>query len=300
MHPIAVCRWCGGRFQRVHEIQWLCETPECAERQIEHAITRKDGLGPSPYLYLPTPAGVELHEAKTPNALFGGAAGGSKSHSLRWDLYAWCLKIPNYQALILRRTYPELEETHLLAMEREAEELSSIMPCEYAGGQQRRMRFENGSFIKAGHCESKSDMKKMLSREYDDIRFDEGTTFETEPIQEISSRARSSKPLVESRGGAFVRVGSNPGGPSHLYLLDHYILRAPDPEEYPRYNPAHYSFIPARVSDNPYLSPRYTEERLDNLTDSRRKQLADGDWSVFGSQFLPSWEPSKHVLDLTA
>src|SRR3954465_1756742 len=36
---------------------------------------------PMTWFYNPTPIAVPFHSSKTPNILFGGAAGGSKSHS---------------------------------------------------------------------------------------------------------------------------------------------------------------------------------------------------------------------------
>ena len=249
-HKVARCRWCGEKFYRVFETQWFCKTKKCQTRQKRHAIKKPEEVpeDESPYIYLPTPAQVELHESKAPNLLWGGSAGGSKTFGLRWDLYKWCQDIPNFRALLLRRTFPELERTHLLDMRKEGgtqKEPGMLGPVAYYARGERRMLFENGSFIEAGHCESANDMMRYLSSEYDQICFDEWSTFDEEPIVEISSRARSSNRAVEDRGGAFVRGGSNPGGPGALYLRDHFILGKPDPEDYPRYNPA---FLPVHPS----------------------------------------------------
>jgi Terminase-like family. len=250
-------------------------------------------------LWVPTPAQVELREATVPNLLWGDSAGVAKSFGLRWNGISNCLDIPNYEVLLLRRTYPELEETHLKDMEREALLMNEHGPMEavYRKGE-RRLWFENGSFIKAGHCESESDMTKMLSREYDEIIFDEGSTLIPKTMLEISSRARSAKPLVVARGGAFVRTGSNPGGIGALYLKDFYIDRKPDPEEYPDYDPNDYGYIPGRLTDNPYLDVRY-EKRLKQLGATRRRQLLAGDWSVFDGQFF-AFDSSIHVAALEA
>lgn len=255
-------------------------------------LDRFQGTAESPYLYLPTPAQVELRECRTKKVLWGGAAGGAKSHGLRWDAYYWCEKIPNYEVLLMRRSFPELESTHLLRMERE----QHLLGASY-NGQKRVMTWPNGSFIKAGHCESKSDMQKLLSTEYDDARIDEGSTFEGSLLREIASRARSSKPEVEERGGAFFRTTSNPGGVGAMYLQDAYITKDMDREEFPFYAPEDYTFIPARTVDNPYLDKSY-EKELMQLDKTRRQQLLDGEWGVFQGQFFGGFDPSVHVKEL--
>ena len=249
------------------------------------------GSEASPYLYLPTPAQVELRECSTKKLLWGGAAGGAKSHGLRWDAYYWCAKIPNYESLLMRRTYPELESTHLLRMERE----QHVIGAKY-NSQKRMMTWENGSFIKAGHCESKGDLTKLLSTEYDDARIDEGSTFDPPLLREIPTRVRSTKPEVVARGcDGFVRIGSNPGGVGAQYLEDAYITKDVDRDEFPDYAPDEYTFIPARIVDNPYLSVAY-EKELKQLDKKRRQQLLDGEWGVFEGQFFSLFDPSVHVI----
>lgn len=295
-HPHARCRWCSGRFVRLYDTQWLCESDACQQKQIAHA-TLKDPRpedASSPYLYLPTPAQVELRECKTKKLLWGGAAGGAKSHGLRWDAYFWCAQIEGYEVLLMRRTYPELESTHLLRMERDAK----VLGAKYRS-QHRMLEWPNGSFIKAGHCESKSDLSKLLSTEYDDIRIDEASTFEGKLIREIGSRARSAKPAVVERGGAYFRLGSNPGGVGALYLRDAYITKSLDLDEFPDYDASEYAFIPAKVSDNPFLDPTY-EKELRQLDRGRREQLLDGSWDVFVGQFFADFSADLHVSAMEA
>jgi hypothetical protein len=252
-------------------------------------MTRADE-GDNAIVYIPTPAQVDLRESHSPNLLWGSGAGVAKSTGLRWDAYHWCRQIPNYEVLLLRRTFPELEETHLLAMSREAASVGAT----YKAGE-KRLVWENGSFIKAGHCQDPRDYLKMLSREYDHIIFDEGTTFDRTQILEISSRARSSKPLVEARGGAYVRIGSNPGGPGHVFLKEFFIDKNPSSEEFPDYLPDDYAFMPGLLQDNPYLSPRYLR-RLLQLEPARRDQLIDGDWSKFVGMFFDRFSLTQHVV----
>src|SRR5688572_3625548 len=45
--------------------------------------------------------------------LYGGAAGGGKSHLMRVAAILWCMMIPGLQVYLFRRTYPDLEKNHL-------------------------------------------------------------------------------------------------------------------------------------------------------------------------------------------
>ena len=295
-HAKAVCRWCEGRFyvafMEGDKRQWLCETPACAERQIAHAWLKDEPVaGLSPYLDLPTPTQVMLYEARQKNVLLGGAARGSKSHGLRWLAYHLCRKIPEFSVLLLRRTFGELGETHLRDMKRDAERIGA----KYLPGDKVMERKDNGSRIKAGHCDSATDMRIWLSTEYDLVLIDEASTFQSDMIKEISARACTTKESVKEMGGAWTRLGTNPGGEGALYIYDHYIGRKPRKQDAEHYKPENFGFIQAKVPDNPYAPEDYTETRLNTLSVTRQRQLRDGDWTVFGSEFFPSWDIMKHI-----
>jgi hypothetical protein len=65
-------------------------------------------------LYVPSIKQNEYHQATAKNVLFYGGRGSGKSLSGRWDAHMRALSIPNFKYCILRRTYPELEKSHLI------------------------------------------------------------------------------------------------------------------------------------------------------------------------------------------
>jgi len=239
---------------------------------------------PIRWLYRPTPKAVLLHNATTPNVLWGGAAGGSKSTGLRWDAYKRCLMMPGYRVLLMRRLATELFEHHLDLARREVEAFGARVV-------ENEVRFANGALIRGGHCQHPGDELRFLSIEYDCIDIDELATFEQSQANEIMSRARSTKEGVQ----ALVRCTSNPGGAHTVYVVDRWITKTVSKEDDPFYDPDDFIYIPARLYDNPYLmdpdgSFRTYEKRLGPLPPQRRDQLLNGDWSAITGQFFPEYK----------
>ena len=271
------------------------------------------------YLYVPTPKQAEYHETRLTegmlgypltaaradrprmNRMYGGAAGPGKSHALRWDMYRKALAIPNYTGAILRRTMPELKKTHLRAFQREA----GLVGATFLKSE-NQLQWPNGSLLECGHCEDDDAVQKWLSAEYDQIGFDEGSTFAPDQYLEISTRARTSNAAVQAAGGPWCDVTTNPGGRSWALLRDLFVHHTPDFDVYPglrdQYDPRCYVYIKARLDDNPYIDPGYAAS-LAVLTETRFRQLRWGDESVTDGAFFAEWREMKddqpwHVREL--
>lgn len=259
------------------------------------------GLRTSPdnpfrWFYLPIPRAVDFHASKTPNILYGGAVGGTKSTTARWDAYRQCFAIPEFTALIMRRTHQELKRNHMKFVARESKRINDFLgkeimewvPTEF------ELRFKhNNSVILFGHCQNEGDEEKYLSDEYDAFYPDEMATFLKQQILGVSSRLRS---VVRDGIRLIPRLGgtSNPGGAHTLWMRDWFITRQLSDEDAidnPRYSASEYCYIHARLYDNPYLmDPDGTfttyENRVYARGGARAKQLINGDWSVITGQFF--------------
>ncbi len=256
-------------------------------RQAEAAVQAGDR-----YLYVPTPKQAEFTGHPAKYILFGGAAGPGKSHAARWALYRKCLTIRNFEALLLRETFPELERTHLRRMAVEAE----LIGAEFLETK-RQMRFpQTGSLIECGHMDDEAAVRKYLSSEYDCIVPEEGSSYHPQPLLELFTRARTSKPQVKAAGGAKVWVVSNPGGRAAMLLLDFFIDHQPDFDVYPAlvadYDPNQWVYIPGSLDDNPYIDEGY-QRALAVLPKWRYEQLRHGNWRVFSGQFFDTWAESR-------
>ena len=297
------CCWCGGPFVRGRLLRadvWVCSTPACQQRQLQHHIAARvrkpenkdqDGLGQPKLLYLPLPRQVDMLDmvdTGTPRILVGGARGGSKSHFLRWLHYRQCLKFPGIHTLILRRKFPELEQTHILRAKKEAK----LLGGEYFSTR-RVIEWPNDSLTRFGHCETDDDAENYLSSEYDLISFDELVTFPFEMYIRIVSSVRSSQ--GENGPPPQVVNGTNPGGPQSYWVKQWYIDRLVE-DDYPDYDPQDYGFVFSKLEDNPYLDAGY-EKTLLALPPMLRRAYRDGDWDVWPGQFFSEWNRSQHVAD---
>ena len=64
----------------------------------------------------PYPQQIEFFNADTRYIAYGGARGGGKSWAARTKSVLLALYYPGIQILLLRRTYPELRENHILTL----------------------------------------------------------------------------------------------------------------------------------------------------------------------------------------
>lgn len=259
---------------------------------------RRHQKEPLTWFYLPVPSAIPFHASKTLNVLYGGAAGGTKSHSIRHDAYRHGFALPGYRSILMRRTFEELKRNHLDKAVGECHRINSFfgqtMLDLVASEHELRFTF-NQSKIIFGHCQNEGDEERYLGDEYDDGRFDEAATFTKKQIVGVSGRLRSTKKGIRARS----ILTSNPGGAHTLYLKDMFIDRSVPYEENPRYKAKDYEFISSRLYDNPYLmDPDGTfttyEDRLFAYDEQRRRQLLMGDWSALTGQFFPEFITEQH------
>lgn len=226
--------------------------------------------------------------------LYGGAYGGGKSYALRAIATDYCLRYPGASVALFRRTYRQLEDTHILAIQAEVPKSLATYNQE-----SHTLLFKNGSRIFFRYCEQEDDVYNYDTAEFDMILFDELTGFTYRQYAFLISRCRSTKPWWPGRR---IRAATNPGGVGHAWVkarwidfLRPYEIRKGPPEE----GGMTRQFIPAKVTDNPVLmarDPGYLEA-LKALPPEEYKARALGDWEVYTGQFFTRWNPSVHVVD---
>jgi hypothetical protein len=258
------------------------------------------------WLYLPVPKAVLLHETKhtgIPNILFGGAVGGTKSTAARAEATSECLFSgkENYRALVIRRELEELRRTHLDAIASEATKICEALGDDKAvkvTAQPPVATFlRTGAKIVFGFAASPGDELRYLSENYDLFIGDEASLLQWKQIIAIAGRLRNDPKLNTV---ARMILATNPGGPSHQDLLNHFILKNVSAEENPGYLASDYTFIKSVLYDNPFLMSDLGdyweyEKRLLAHEPERRRQLLEGDWSAIVNAFFPNFNPEVHV-----
>ena len=226
----------------------------------------------------PTPKQLAFLLLDIPEALYGGAAGGGKSDALLMAALQY-VHVPGYAALLLRKTYADLALPGAL-MSRAIEWLA---PADAQGkGAGKEWVFPSGATLTFGYLDTENSHFRYQSSEFQFIGFDELTQFRETQYRYLFSRLRR---LEGQTVPLRMRAASNPGGVGHEWVRERFI--DVDKEEESRL------FIPATLSDNPYLDRDTYLNSLSQLDPITRQQLLHGDWTArqAGGMFQREWLP---------
>ncbi|MCK9328192.1 MAG: phage terminase large subunit [Bacteroidales bacterium] len=202
------------------------------------------------------------------DGLYGGAAGGGKSDALLMAALQYVSE-SDYSALLLRRTYADLSLPHAL-MDRMDEWLRNTDAA--WKDKTKTWAFPSGATISFGYLEAEKDKYRYQGAEFQFVGFDELTQFTETQFTYLFSRLRR---LEGSEVPVRIRAASNPGGVGHEWVKARYIT--PSPEELSRDDRF---FVPATLTDNPFLDQDAYTESLDYLDPVTKAQLKGGDWDI--------------------
>ena len=157
-------------------------------------------------LWKPAPKQSMLLSAVDLEVLYGGAAGAGKSDCLLVDalgLQQNAIENRNYQAIIFRRTFPDLRDL--------IDRSQDLYPA-FGGKYDKTSHiwtFPSGARVEFGHMQYDSDRFKYRGRAFQYIGWDELTLFPTDvPYRYMLSRLRSKDPAIT----CYVRATTNPDG----------------------------------------------------------------------------------------
>lgn len=221
---------------------------------------------------------------------YGGAKGGGKTHAVRVKAVGGAYTNPGIKILIMRKTYPELEDNHIRPI------LKMIVRGTAAyNGSSHILTFDNGSTIKFGHWSGEQSEDEYNGLEYDWIFIDEATQFSERAFNFLGGCLRGTSSYPKR-----MYLTCNPGGVGHrwvkrLFIDKKYKVNPENPEE--SENPNDYNFIFATVDDNTALlksSPSYLR-MLANMPEDKRRAYRYGDWNAIGGNYFPEFSVGTHV-----
>ena len=223
----------------------------------------------------PSPKQIKAFEYLTDNTtteiLYGGGAGGGKSHlGCAWSIYC-CLKYSGIRGVIGRAILKTLKESTLLTFFKVCKEwgLKKDIDFKY-NSMQGVITFSNGSEIYLKDLflyPSDTEFDELGSTEYTFGFIDEASQVNKKAYQILMSRLRYK--LDEFKLIPKLLTCTNP---SKNFLYADFYKKAKDNtlESYKK-------FIPALVQDNPFISHYYIENlhKLDKISQER---LLFGNW----------------------
>lgn len=233
-------------------------------------------------IWTPLPKQVEFLSAPEEEVLYGGSAGSAKSESLMMDALGLQQKgilNPNYTALIIRKTYEDMEDL----INRTLEMYPKICPGASYNKSKHLWQFPSGARVKFGNCFTKDDVHSYQGQEYTWIGIEELAQFETDyEYQYLKSRLRTSDPTLK----CYMRATCNPG--KYKWIRDYFKIDNIGSDSYQEKDiitsngkkiKRRIRFIRAKLSDNPYLyeSGEY-ESRLLSMPEEERNALLYGRW----------------------
>jgi hypothetical protein len=254
---------------------------------------------------------TEFLSAGERDVLYGGAAGGGKSFALLADPLRFCHN-PNHRGLLLRRTLDEL--TELIDKSRQ------LYTKAFPGAKFRESKstwvFPSGATIWFTYLDRDKDVTRFQGQAFNWIGIDEITQYPTPYVWDyLRSRLRSTDPELQKH--LYMRCTANPGGVGGWWVKKMYIddvepnkafaafdidtmtpFLWPDGHEKAGQPLFYRKFVPARLTDNPYLlADGQYEAMLRSLPEVERKRLLEGDWDVAEGAAFPEFSRSRHVVE---
>ena len=222
---------------------------------------------------------------------FGGARGGGKSWAVRVKAVLLCLRYPGIKVMIVRKTYPELQENHILPLcemlhchaESTADRLASY------NDSKKHIVFPNGSRILFRYCDRDPDAQRFQGTEVDVLFVDEATQQTEERMDKLRACVRGVNSYPKR-----VYYTMNPGGEGHEWVKRLFIDRRFKPGE----DPEDYSFIQSLVTDNKALmreQPDYIRQ-LETLPPKLREAWLYGRWDIFEGQFFEDFRTEPDMV----
>lgn len=265
------------------------------------------------------PKQLEAFKSYAQEKVYGGAAGGGKSHYERVEAIALCLEIPGLQYYLFRRSYSDLQKSYVEGPTGFNALLAPLINEGAVESVAKEIRFPNGSKIFLCHCQHEKDVFSFGSFEFHVLNIAEAGEFTEFMMNFLRSRVRAPKEFLEKLPDKFllprecwlnpnekewsiprVTYTCNPVGPGKAFLKRNFV-DVGRPGQYWR-APAELGgmlrqYIPAKLKDNPSLDPVQYAAKLKGIGKAAIVEaMLDGNWNVTVGGFFPQIDRIIHII----
>lgn len=203
--------------------------------------------------------------------LYGGSMGSGKSHWLRWTSIYWLLKLyaelgqEGIRVGLFCEDYPSLNDRHITKIRTE---FPDWLGTYYETRHEFVLHKEYGSGVLA--LRNLDDASRYMSVEFATIAVDELPKNPLSTFNMLRTRLR----WPNLKHGRFF-AACNPVG--EIWVKRYFVDRIYPSTETEQ---DQFKFVPALMTDNPYLSSEYYTQ-LGSLPELERRAFLEGDWSAF-------------------
>lgn len=225
-----------------------------------------DYLEPKPSPYCPESPSITQKVFLRTNALealFGGAAGGGKSSALLMSAMQF-IDIPNYSAILFRRTYADLSLPGAL-MDRFKDWIGGNEDIHW-NANSYVATFPSGARISFGYLNNTNDYLRYKGSEFQFIGMDEVTEIRENDYRYLFSRLRRPASGALSQVPLRMRAASNP---APNWVRQRFIVEGKETGRI---------FVPSLLTDNPGIDADSYRQALQALDPVERNRLEKGDW----------------------
>jgi predicted phage terminase large subunit-like protein len=196
-------------------------------------------------------------------ALFGGSAGGGKSSALLMAALQY-VDIPNYSAIIFRRTYADLALPGAI-MDRFTSWIAHYDDVRWNSNNYTAI-FPSGARISFGYLNNSQDYLRYKGAEFQFIGMDEVTEIRESDYRYLFSRLRRPAKGALAQVPLRMRAASNP---APNWVRQRFIVEGIKDGRI---------FVPSRLTDNPGIDADSYRQALQALDPVERRRLEEGDW----------------------
>lgn len=229
-----------------------------------------DYLQPKEPLYCPEEPSITQKvflRSNATEALFGGAAGGGKSSALLMSALQY-VDVPGYTAILFRRTYADLALPGAL-MDRFMDWIKDYEEVRW-NANTYTATFPSGARITFGYLNNVQDRLRYKSAEFQFVGMDEVTEIREDDYKYMFSRIRRPLSGPASKVPLRMRSASNP---APNWVRQRFIVEGKSKGRV---------FVKSLLADNPGIDHTGYRKMLQQLSETERLQLEEGEWWTTG------------------